>query len=62
MTNEMSRNVSDAACGSGEITKDIAGVAGPGQNTSPGAGDSEKAAQQLAQMSSELELTEGFRY
>jgi methyl-accepting chemotaxis protein len=62
-TNEMTRNVSDAARGSGEITKNITGVAEAAQSTSHGASDSEKAAQQLSQMSSELkDLTARFQY
>jgi methyl-accepting chemotaxis protein len=49
-TNEMTRNVSDAARGSGEITKNIAGVAEAAQSTSHGAGDSQQAAHELARM------------
>ena len=55
-TNEMSRNVSEAARGAREISKNIAGVAEAAQNTSHGAGDSQKAAQQLAEMSTELNV------
>jgi methyl-accepting chemotaxis protein len=62
-TNEMTRNVSDAARGSGEITKNIAGVAEAAQSTSHGAGDSQKAAHELARMANELkELTGKFRF
>jgi len=50
----MSRNVSEAARGASEISKNIAGVAEAAQSTSHGAGDSQKAAQQLALMSTEL--------
>jgi methyl-accepting chemotaxis protein len=39
-TNEMSRNVSEAAHGSGEITSNIARVAAA-ESTSPGAGDTQ---------------------
>jgi methyl-accepting chemotaxis protein len=53
-TNEMSRNVSEAAHGSGEITSNIAGVAEAADNTSRGAGDTQKAAQQLVSTSAEL--------
>ncbi len=56
-TNEMSRNVTEAARGASEIAKNIAGVAEAAQSTSHGAGDSQKAAQQLAQMSTELART-----
>jgi methyl-accepting chemotaxis protein len=53
-TNEMSRNVSEAAHGSGEITSNIAGVAEAAESTSRGAGDTQKAAQQLVETSAEL--------
>jgi methyl-accepting chemotaxis protein len=53
-TNEMSRNVSEAAHGSGEITSNIAGVAQAAESTSRGAGDTQKAAQQLVETSAEL--------
>jgi methyl-accepting chemotaxis protein len=62
-TNEMSRNVTEAARGASEISKNIAGVAEAAQSTSHGAGDSQKAAQQLAHMSTELrELVGQFKY
>ena len=62
-TNEMSRNVTEAARGANEISKNIAGVAEAAQSTSHGAGDSQKAAQQLAHMSTELrELVGQFKY
>ena len=48
-TNEMSRNVSEAAQGSGEITSNIAGVAQAAESTSRGAGDTQKASQQLVE-------------
>jgi methyl-accepting chemotaxis protein len=53
-TSEMSRNVSEAAKGSGEVAKNITGVASAAQNTSNGATESNKAAQALSQMSTEL--------
>jgi methyl-accepting chemotaxis protein len=53
-TNEMSRNVGEAAQGSGEITKNIAGVAEASQNTARGATDTQKAVQQLVEMSAQL--------
>ena len=53
-TNEMARNVSEAAHGSGEITSNIAGVADAAESTSRGATDTQKAAQQLVQTSTEL--------
>jgi methyl-accepting chemotaxis protein len=62
-TNEMSRNITEAARGAGEISKNIAGVAEAAQSTSHGAGDSQKAAAQLAHMSTELrELVGQFKY
>ena len=61
-TNEMARNVGEAARGSSEITKNIAGVAEAAQNTAHGAGDSHKAAQTLAEMSTRLrELVSQFK-
>ena len=61
-TNEMVRNVSEAAQGSGEITSNIAGVAQAAESTSRGATDTQKAAQQLVETSSELRrLVEQFR-
>jgi methyl-accepting chemotaxis protein len=62
-TNEMSRNVTEAAKGANEIAKNISGVAEAAQSTSHGASDSQKAALQLAQMSTELrELVGQFKY
>ncbi len=62
-TNEMSRNVTDAANGASEISKNIAGVADAAQSTSHGAGDSQKVAAQMALMSTELrELVGQFKY
>jgi methyl-accepting chemotaxis protein len=53
-TSEMSRSVSEAAKGSGEVAKNITGVAQAAQSTSSGATESQKAAHQLAEMSTEL--------
>ncbi len=50
-TNEMSRNVTEAAHGSGEITSNIAGVAEAAQGTTRGATDTQKASQQLVETS-----------
>ena len=62
-TNEMSRNVTEAARGASEIAKNIAGVAEAAQSTSHGAGDSQRAAQTLTTMSTELrELVAQFKY
>jgi methyl-accepting chemotaxis protein len=61
-TNEMSRNVSEAANSSGEITSNIAGVAEAAQGTTRGATATQKASQQLVETSAELRrLVEGFK-
>jgi methyl-accepting chemotaxis protein len=61
-TNEMARNVSEAAHASGEITSNIAGVAQAAESTSRGASDTQKAAQDLVQMSTQLRsLVERFK-
>ena len=61
-TNEMSRNVTEAAKGSTEISQNISGVAQAAQGTSSSAHESMKAAQALAQMSTQLRgLVEQFR-
>ena len=53
-TNEMTRNVADAAKGSGEITQNIEGVAQAARGTSTSAHESQKAASELADMASQL--------
>jgi len=53
-TNEMTRNVADAAKGSGEISHNIEGVAQAAQGTSSSAQESQKAANQLAEMAEQL--------
>jgi methyl-accepting chemotaxis protein len=59
----MSRNVTEAARGASEISKNIAGVAEAAQTTSHGAGDSQKAAVRRAQKSTELrELVAQVKY
>jgi hypothetical protein len=50
----MSRNLTQAAKGAGQVTDNINGVAEAAQNNSRGASDSQKAAQQLAKMSTDL--------
>ena len=54
-TNEISRNVSDAARGSGEIAQNITVVAKAAQGTSSGASDTERAASELSRMAAELQ-------
>jgi methyl-accepting chemotaxis protein len=53
-TNEMTRNVAEAAKGSGEITHNIAGVAEAARGTSNSAQESQKAANELAEMAVQL--------
>jgi methyl-accepting chemotaxis protein len=53
-TNEMTRNVADAAKGSGEITRNIAGVAEAARGTSNSAQESQKAADELAELAVQL--------
>ena len=61
-TNEMTRNVADAAKGSGEITNNISGVAQAAQGTSTSAQESQKAANDLADLASQLRaLVDQFR-
>ena len=61
-TNEMARNVSEAARGSGEITSNISGVAEAAQGTTHGAAETQKAAGELAKMSTVLrDLVEQFK-
>jgi methyl-accepting chemotaxis protein len=58
----MSRNVSEAANGSNEITNNIAGMAEAAQGTTHGANDTQKASQQLVETAAELRrLVEQFR-
>jgi len=62
-TNEMARNVSEAAAGSGEITKNIAGVAEAAESTTRGAGDTQKAAAELAKLATSLrELVSTYKF
>lgn len=61
-TNEMSRNVAEAAEGVTEISNNIGGVAQAAQGTSANAKESLKAAVQLAEMSAQLSgLVKQFR-
>ncbi len=54
-TNEIGRNVSDAAKGAAEITKNISGVATAAKETNKGALDTERAAVSLKEMAGHLE-------
>jgi methyl-accepting chemotaxis protein len=59
----MSRNVAEAAMGSTEIAQNIVGVATAAQTTSAGVTQSQGAAQELAQLSTELQRLVGtFRF
>ena len=61
-TREMTRNVTEAARGSDEITTNIAGVAEAARGTANSAHESQKAAEDLAQMASQLRgLVEQFK-
>ena len=62
-TAEISRNVSDAATGSEEISRNISGVAKAAQDTSAGVGRNQVAANELANMATELQnLVSRFKY
>lgn len=61
-TNEMTRNVADAAKGSADITSNISGVASAAQGTSTSAQESQKAANDLADRAAQLRgLVEQFK-
>jgi methyl-accepting chemotaxis protein len=62
-TNEMSRNVAEAATGSSEIASNISGVASAAQTTSSGVTQSQAAANELARLATELQqLVTQFRF
>jgi methyl-accepting chemotaxis protein len=62
-TNEMNRNVSEAAAGAGEIAANITGVATAAQVTTESVSEAQSAATDLARMGSELQALVGrFRY
>jgi len=62
-TNEMGRNVAEAAKGSSEIAQNITTVAQAAGSTTEGAGNAQKAASELALMAAELQQLVGeFRY
>ena len=56
-TNEINRNITEAARGSTEIAENIVGVAKSAKSTSLGAGDTEKAALELAKLAAGLQRT-----
>ncbi|MEU4695433.1 methyl-accepting chemotaxis protein [Actinoplanes sp. NPDC023714] len=53
-TAEMNRSVSEAATGTGDISRSIVGVAQAAQNTSHGVGETQQAIAELARMSTDL--------
>ena len=53
-TNEITRNVAEAAKGSSEIAQNITGVATAAKSTTQGANDTKKASAELARMAAEL--------
>ena len=62
-TNEISRNLAEAAKGGVDITKNITGVAEAARQTTSGAVDTQKSAQSLERMAAELqELVSQFKY
>jgi methyl-accepting chemotaxis protein len=62
-TNEMNRNVAEAAAGAGEIASNITGVATSAQVTTESVTEAQAAATDLARMSGELQALVGrFRY
>jgi methyl-accepting chemotaxis protein len=58
-TNEMNRSVSEAATGSAEIAANIAGVATAAQMTTESVADSQRASEELARMSGDLQTLIG---
>jgi methyl-accepting chemotaxis protein len=54
-TNEIDRNVSEAATGSSEIARNISGVAEAARHTSQGTTDTQKASAELTRMAAELQ-------
>jgi methyl-accepting chemotaxis protein len=62
-TDEMNRNVAEAATGAGEIAQNITGVASATQQTTDAVADAQAASEDLARMSAELQALVGrFRY
>jgi len=62
-TNEITRNLAEAAKGGVDITKNISGVAEAARQTTSGAVDTQKSAQSLERMAAELqELVSQFKY
>jgi methyl-accepting chemotaxis protein len=61
-TNEIGRNVTDAAGGSEQIAKNISGVAEAAHSTTSGANDTQSAAKALSEMAAQLQgLVQSFK-
>jgi methyl-accepting chemotaxis protein len=58
-TNEMSRNVTEAAKGSGDISQNVQGMAEAAESTARGAQDTQKSAQKLSELAAKLQTTVG---
>jgi uncharacterized phage infection (PIP) family protein YhgE len=58
-TNEIARNVGEAAKGSSQIAENIVAVATAAKGTTEGTTDTQKAAQELARMAAELQRLVG---
>jgi methyl-accepting chemotaxis protein len=58
-TNEMNRNVAEAATGSGEIAVNISGVAAAAQVTTEGVSDTQRAATDVARLAADLQTLVG---
>src|SRR4029077_4021772 len=56
-TNEITRHVTEAATGAGEIAAHVTGVSQVAQDTLSGAASAQAAAQDLARLAEELSLT-----
>ncbi len=62
-TNEMARNVAEAADGVGQIAANMTNVAESAQSATDAAGESQAAAEELAGVSGQLrKLVSGFRF
>jgi methyl-accepting chemotaxis protein len=60
-TNEIGRNITEAARGAGEIAQNVSTVASAAQSTAQGATDTQKSARQLTEMAAALQrLVAGF--
>jgi methyl-accepting chemotaxis protein len=62
-TNEITRNLTEAAKGGADISRSIAGVAEAARTTTGGAGQTQKSAESLEKLAEELQALMGrFRY